>query len=62
MIDLHLGLFIFHQQQHQYFFSILQSMQEDQDLLLGEYGIYQKVHIFPFVYHYRSFVFKSNAN
>ena len=58
MIALHLGLILFHNQQHQDFISILQSMQDDQVRLLGEYGIYQKVHLFTFVHHYINFVCK----
>ena len=62
MVDLHIGLIFFHKHQHQCFISILQSMQENQDCPLGEYGIYRKFYLFPFFYHCWSFVCKFNWN
>ena len=37
-------------------------MQDDKDRLIGEYGIHQNVHPFPFVFHDRNFACKSNSS
>ena len=51
----------FHYQQHQYFVSVIESMQEDQYFLIKEYGIHQKQCLFTFVNHDRSFIGNHNA-
>ena len=55
MVTLHIGLIVFHKKQHQDFVFIIQSMQDDQYRLIGEYGIHQKVCRYHIVYHDRSF-------
>ena len=42
MVSLHLGLYYFHKQQHQYFSSILQSTQEYKDRHVGNKVINKK--------------------
>ena len=46
----------FHNQKHQDFVSIIESIQDDKYSLIRGDGIHQKVHPFPFVYHNRSFL------
>ena len=55
MVDLFSLFNFFHKQKHQYFISILESMQDDQYILIREDGIHKKVYPFTFIYHDISF-------
>ena len=62
MVSLYHCLFFFHKHQHQYFISIIQSMQDDQDHLIVEYCIHQNRYWLHLIYHNRISVCKLNAN
>ena len=52
---------LFCKQHHQYFISVLQSTQDDQNFPWQEQVIQLKCHLFPFLYPYRSLVGKANS-
>ena len=62
MVDLFIVLNSVHNQQNQYFISILESIQDYQYFLIREDSIHQKVHPFTFFHHDRIFVGRQNEN